>query len=96
MYQLKVCEICGAVIPVSSSSREVTCDFCSAQYEVVRTQESNGQAEPSPSPGQIGWFLGGVAVGFLLGWPVSRAALATVARVSVAELERRAEEWGRR
>lgn len=90
-YIMKKCQECGAGIPVHVDKEEVACRFCGSTYEVVKT---NGQARPSP--GQLGWFLGGAAVGFLLGWPISRAALATVAKVSVAELERRAEEWGRR
>ena len=88
------CAECKAGIPVHVDANEVSCQFCGSVYEVVRSQGSNGQARPSP--GQLGWFLGGVAVGFLLGWPISRAALATVAKVSVTELERKAEEWGRR
>ena len=91
---MKECVVCGAKIPVNPDKHELSCQFCGSIYEVVRTLESNSQARPSP--GQLGWFLGGVVVGFLLGWPISRAALATVAKVSVAELERRVEEWGRR
>ena len=88
---MRECVVCGAAIPVNTDEHEVSCQFCGSSYEVVR---KNGQARPSP--GQLGWFLGGAVVGFLLGWPISRAALATVAKVSVAELEKKAEEWGRR
>ena len=79
------------MIPVNPDKTELTCQFCGSEYEVVKSYR-NGK----PSPSQLGWFLGGVAIGFLLGWPISRAALAAVARVSIEELERRAEEWGRR
>ena len=85
------CQICGAEIPFRLEKRTVECKFCGSQYEVVKTK-TNGK----PSPGQLGWFLGGVIVGFILGWPVSRAALASVAKVSIEELERRVEEWGKR
>ena len=90
-YVMKECVVCGAAIPVRVDKHELSCNFCGSTYEVVR---SNGQAKPSP--GQLGWFVGGFFAGFLLGWPISRAALATVAKVSISELERKAKEWGRR
>ena len=90
-YIMKECEVCQAVIPVNPSYKEISCDFCGSTFEVVKSHR-NGK----PSPGQLGWFIGGAIVGFILGWPVSRVALASVAKVSIEELERRAVEWGKR
>jgi predicted RNA-binding Zn-ribbon protein involved in translation (DUF1610 family) len=87
-YVLKKCTVCGASIPVNVEKSLVECGFCGSVYEVKRV---NGK----PSP-ELGWFLAGVIVGFLIGWPASRAALAAVGRVTMEELERRVEEWGRR
>lgn len=90
-YLMKECVVCGAGLPVNPNKREITCGFCGSIYEVVKKLPHG-----KPSPGQLGWFLGGAFVGFLIGWPISRAALATVAKVSIGELEKKAEEWGKR
>ena len=89
--QMLKCSECGAGIPVSARRKEVECRFCGSIYQVVR-RRSHGK----PSPGQVGWFVGGLIVGFALGWPISRALLATTAKVSLGELERKVAEWGRR
>lgn len=39
------------------------------------------------------WLLGGFAIGFAVGWPASRGLLASSAKISIDELERRAERW---
>jgi len=92
--QMLKCTQCGAGIPLGTSKREVQCNFCNSVFQVVR-KRSNGK----PSPGQLGLFLSGVLIGgiggFLIGWPASRAVAAATAKVSMAELERRIQQWGK-
>lgn len=76
------------MIPIKPGQSEVTCKFCNNTYEIVRPH-----GKPSP---ELGWFLAGAVVGFLIGWPASRALLAATAKVSITELEKKVKEWGKR
>lgn len=86
-YQLLKCPVCGAAIPVHAKASVAECRFCQSQFSVKRVHGS-------PSP-ELGWLLAAFALGFIVGWPTSRALLAATAKTSIGELEKRVAEWGK-
>lgn len=63
-YEMKSCSVCGAGLPVNGDEDVVTCQFCGAEYDVVR----RGQAKHARAVDrQLVADLQSAAVGFLIG-----------------------------
>lgn len=96
-YIMQKCQQCGTGIPVNLNQRAVTCNFCGAEYEVVKRhgQRINGQfGLDALLIAGIGGFIFGGIVFTEFGRSLAKSAIKRGARLA-GVAEERVEEWAR-
>jgi len=80
-YEIKKCGQCGAALPVRQGQQSVTCQFCHAEFDVVRLhgQRINGQFGFTE-----GLLIGGIA-GLVLGGVVFTSFGRATAKAAIAK-----------
>lgn len=95
---MQKCQQCGTGIPVNLNQTEVTCNFCGAEYEVVKRhgQRINGQF--TFTDGLLIGGIGGLILGGIIftgfGRELAKSAIKRGARLA-GVAEQRVEEWAR-